>query len=72
LVRRIVDLSGVPVISSLMGIGTLPADHPLFLRMLGMHGACAANPAVEVAVVGDVRLVLEELEPAIAVLTLQS
>ena len=29
--RRIVDTTGVPVISSLMGIGTVPSDHPLYL-----------------------------------------
>ena len=110
--RRIVDRTGVPVISSLMGIGTFPTDHPLFLGMLGMHGTWAANTAVqncdllfaigarfddratgdlatfapnakvvhididpasisrnvavEVPVVGDVRLVLEEMEPSVA------
>jgi acetolactate synthase-1/2/3 large subunit len=109
--RRIVDRTGVPVISSLMGIGTFPTDHPLFLGMLGMHGTWAANTAVqncdllfaigarfddratgdlatfapgakvvhididpasisrnvavEVPVVGDVRLVLEEMEPSV-------
>jgi acetolactate synthase-1/2/3 large subunit len=109
--RRIVDRTGVPVISSLMGIGAFPTDHPLFLGMLGMHGTWPANTAVqncdllfaigarfddratgdlatfapgakvvhididpasisrnvavEVPVVGDVRLVLEEMEPSV-------
>jgi len=44
--RKIVDTTGVPVISSLMGIGTVPSDHPLYLGMIGMHGTYAANLAV--------------------------
>ncbi|HUI71693.1 MAG TPA: thiamine pyrophosphate-dependent enzyme, partial [Spirochaetia bacterium] len=32
---------------SLMGISTLPSDHPRFLGMLGMHGTYAANMAVQ-------------------------
>ena len=44
--REIVATTGVPVISSLMGIGTVPSDHPLYLGMIGMHGTYAANMAV--------------------------
>jgi acetolactate synthase-1/2/3 large subunit len=38
--------TGVPVVDSLMGIGSLPGDDPLELGMLGMHGTYAANMAV--------------------------
>ncbi|MDZ5472307.1 acetolactate synthase large subunit [Bacillus sp. 31A1R] len=36
----------IPVVSTLMGLGAFPADDPLFLGMLGMHGTYAANMAV--------------------------
>lgn len=38
--------AGIPVVSTLMGIGAFPPDHPLYLGMLGMHGTYAANQAV--------------------------
>jgi acetolactate synthase-1/2/3 large subunit len=38
---------GVPVVTTLMGIGALDTTHPLALRMLGMHGAAFANYAVD-------------------------
>jgi acetolactate synthase-1/2/3 large subunit len=38
---------GVPVVTTLMGIGALDTTHPLSMRMLGMHGAAFANYAVE-------------------------
>ncbi|MDR3600586.1 MAG: biosynthetic-type acetolactate synthase large subunit [Desulfosporosinus sp.] len=43
--RELVDQTGFPVISTLMGLGSLPFDHPLFLGMVGMHGTYAANMA---------------------------
>ncbi|MDC0336081.1 biosynthetic-type acetolactate synthase large subunit [Pseudodesulfovibrio sp.] len=36
----------IPVTSTLMGLGAFPGDDDLFLGMLGMHGAYAANMAV--------------------------
>lgn len=36
----------VPVVSTLMGVGIMPSDHPLHLGMLGTHGCAAANKAV--------------------------
>lgn len=44
--RRFVELAGIPVTTTLMGIGAFPEDHPLSLRWLGMHGAAFANWAV--------------------------
>lgn len=46
LLRQLVERTGVPVVSSLMGLGAVPSDHPLFLGMMGMHGTYAANQAV--------------------------
>jgi acetolactate synthase I/II/III large subunit len=36
----------IPVTTTLMGMGVFPADDPLSLGMLGMHGTYAANMAV--------------------------
>ncbi len=36
----------LPVVTSLMGLGCLPEDSPLFIGMLGMHGNYAANVAM--------------------------
>jgi len=44
--RDLVEATDVPVVTSLMGIGAFPTDHPRFLGMLGMHGTYAANMAV--------------------------
>jgi acetolactate synthase I/II/III large subunit len=38
---------GIPVVTTLMGIGSLDTMHPLSLRMLGMHGAAFANYALD-------------------------
>lgn len=46
LLRELAKASGAPVTSTLMGLGTLPADHPQFLGMLGMHGSYEANMAM--------------------------
>lgn len=40
---------GAPVVSTLLGLGSMPADHPQFLGMLGMHGTWTANHAVDAA-----------------------
>lgn len=36
----------LPTLSTLLGLGTVPTDHPLFLGMGGMHGSFAANMAL--------------------------
>jgi acetolactate synthase-1/2/3 large subunit len=43
---RLATTCGVPVTTTLMGIGCIPCDHPLNLGMLGMHGTEYANFAV--------------------------
>lgn len=45
--RSFVEATGAPVVATLQGIGCLPADHPQYLGMLGMHGTKAANYAVQ-------------------------
>jgi acetolactate synthase-1/2/3 large subunit len=45
--RRFCERYRIPVVTSLMGLGALPATHELSLGMLGMHGAACANYAVE-------------------------
>lgn len=46
LFTEVVDKTGVPVITTVMGRGAIPTSHPLFIGNLGMHGAYAANMAV--------------------------
>lgn len=43
---RFAEFSKVPVITTIMGKGTLPTNHPLYMGNLGMHGCYAANMAV--------------------------
>ena len=43
---EIVEKTGVPVVTTVMGRGAIPTNHPLFIGNLGMHGAYAANMAV--------------------------
>jgi acetolactate synthase-1/2/3 large subunit len=38
---------GVPVVTTLMGIGAIDTTHSLSMRMLGMHGTAFANYAVD-------------------------
>lgn len=44
--KKIVELTKVPVVTTIMGRGAIPTNHPLFIGNLGMHGAYAANMAV--------------------------
>ncbi|EPR42179.1 acetolactate synthase, large subunit, biosynthetic type [Desulfovibrio sp. X2] len=37
----------IPVTATLMGLGCFPADDPLWLGMLGMHGTFTANKAIQ-------------------------
>ena len=38
---------GIPVVTTLMGIGAIDTTHALAMRMLGMHGAAFANYALD-------------------------
>ena len=43
---EVVNKTGVPVVTTIMGRGSVPTNHPLFIGNLGMHGCYAANMAV--------------------------
>ncbi|HEX2343497.1 MAG TPA: biosynthetic-type acetolactate synthase large subunit [Vicinamibacterales bacterium] len=47
--RAFVDRTGIPVAMTLLGIGALPASHPLNLGMMGMHGEAWVNTAIQEA-----------------------
>ncbi|MEL6896011.1 MAG: thiamine pyrophosphate-dependent enzyme, partial [Planctomycetota bacterium] len=44
--RALVKKTGIPITTTVMGLGTIAADDPLNMHMLGMHGAAFANYAV--------------------------
>ena len=44
--RELAELTGVPVASTLMGLGAFDAEHPQSLYWFGMHGTVAGNWAV--------------------------
>ncbi|WP_071394928.1 biosynthetic-type acetolactate synthase large subunit [Bacillus tuaregi] len=46
LVKEFVEKTNIPVVSTMMGLGAFPSDHPCFLGMVGMHGTYAANKAI--------------------------
>ncbi len=47
--RRLVDLTEIPVVTTLMARGAVPDSHPLHLGMPGMHGTVAAVTALQKA-----------------------
>jgi acetolactate synthase-1/2/3 large subunit len=46
LLRELVQVTGFPITSTLMGLGAYPASGPNWLGMLGMHGTYEANMAM--------------------------
>jgi len=46
-IRRFVEFTRIPATATLMALGSIPTDHPLFLGMLGMHGARYTNLVLE-------------------------
>lgn len=44
--RKLVEITNIPVVTTVMGRGAIPTTHPLFIGNLGMHGAYASNMAV--------------------------
>jgi len=44
---RFAEKAGIPVASTLLGLGAFPASHPLSLGMMGMHGEAWVNQAVQ-------------------------
>ncbi len=47
--RRLVELTGIPVVTTLMARGTVPDSEPLNLGMPGMHGTVAAVTGLQKA-----------------------
>jgi acetolactate synthase-1/2/3 large subunit len=45
--REFAEAFGIPVVTTLMGIGAVDTYSPLSMRMLGMHGTAFANYAVD-------------------------
>jgi acetolactate synthase-1/2/3 large subunit len=45
--RQFSERYRIPVVTTLMGLGAIPANHELWLGMLGMHGTACANYAVQ-------------------------
>jgi acetolactate synthase-1/2/3 large subunit len=46
-VRLLAERTGIPVITTLHGIGAFPEDHPLSIGMPGMHGWVHVNRAIQ-------------------------
>jgi acetolactate synthase-1/2/3 large subunit len=44
--REFVELADTPAVLTLMGLGSIPSEHPNFISMPGMHGSYAANMAL--------------------------
>jgi acetolactate synthase I/II/III large subunit len=44
--REFVEALDAPAVTTLMGLGSLPAAHPNYISMPGMHGSYAANMAM--------------------------
>ncbi|SDT77442.1 acetolactate synthase large subunit [Actinoplanes derwentensis] len=45
--RKLAELTGIPVVTTLMGIGAFPDSHPQHLGMPGMHGTVPAVYAMQ-------------------------
>lgn len=44
---ELVEKTGIPITTTVLGLGAFPEDHESSLRMLGMHGTVYANYAVQ-------------------------
>ncbi|MEI5997131.1 biosynthetic-type acetolactate synthase large subunit [Paraburkholderia bengalensis] len=45
--RQFSERYRIPIVTTLMGLGSIPASHEMSLGMLGMHGTACANYAVQ-------------------------
>ena len=46
LMTQLVDKTGIPVVTTLMGKGAISSHHPLYLGNVGIHGGYAPNVAI--------------------------
>src|SRR5690625_1816307 len=44
--KQFAESYNIPVVNTLLGLGSFPASHPLSLGMAGMHGSYTANMAI--------------------------
>ncbi len=44
--RAFAEAHNIPVVSTMMGIGVMPTDHPLYFRMVGNNGKAYSNRAM--------------------------
>ncbi len=40
------ERTNIPVVNTMMGLGSISSEHPLFIGMIGMHGTPTANYAI--------------------------
>ncbi|MDF2803411.1 MAG: acetolactate synthase, large subunit, biosynthetic type, partial [Anaerocolumna sp.] len=43
---KLTELTGIPVITTIMGKGAIPTNHPLYVGNIGIHGNYASNMAI--------------------------
>ena len=48
-IRQFADKHRIPVVSTMMGLGTMPTEHPLFFGMVGNNGQAYGNRAINQA-----------------------
>lgn len=44
--EKLVNITNIPVITTIMGKGAIPTSHPLYIGNIGMHGSYACNKAI--------------------------
>jgi len=44
--KELIEKANIPIVTTLMGIGSIPSNHPNLLGMVGMHGTVTANFSV--------------------------
>lgn len=46
-IRKLSEISGIPIVTTMMGLGALPTSHPMNLGMIGSFGHKSANMAMD-------------------------
>lgn len=44
--RQLAERTGIPVVTTIMGKGAVPSNHPLYIGNIGIHAGYAANTAI--------------------------
>lgn len=44
--QKLAEITGIPVVTTIMGKGAIPTNHPLYVGNVGMHGNAASNKAI--------------------------